>query len=303
MTADDLGPELYRVAFRGDGYVGSYRYQDGDATYLNPGTPVYAVKGYVPEFRLATLEEGRVTLFEADTNPLATAGEDLLGIRGKVTAVRIFSTDYARTVLGTIDEESQVERFVELVLQSPVDQEHRDHEGLRYFLGFRLADGTSVVRSFWLESGELWRGIMTDPIVASIASSSLPNDHEMEVQTPITAKSPSPTGTPTPMPMPTPERDRPEGPPQGPGAEIGIGYPYTLYVHCGVRDARFDGRLWMADPMLSDGSGNPPLDWTAEDSDGIMELIENDLAVFTAESGRIIEFTPWPPDVELSPCF
>ena len=122
MTADDLGPELYRVAFRGDGYVGSYRYQDGDATYLNPGTPVYAVKGYVPEFRLATLEEGRVTLFEADTNPLATTGEDLLGIRGKVTAVRILSTDYARTVLGTIDEESQVERFVELVLQPPVDQ-------------------------------------------------------------------------------------------------------------------------------------------------------------------------------------
>ena len=166
MTADDLGPELYRVAFRGDGYVGSYRYQDGDATYLNPGTPVYAVKGYVPEFCLATLEEGTVTLFEADTNPLATTGEDLLGIRGKVTAVRILSTDYARTVLGTIDEESQVERFVELVLQSPVDQEHRDHEGLHYFLGFRLADGTSVVRSFWLESGELWRGIMPDPIVA-----------------------------------------------------------------------------------------------------------------------------------------
>ena len=303
MTADDLGPELYRVAFRRVGYAGSYRYLDGDATYLNPGTPVYAVKGYVPEFRLATLEEGRVTLFEADTNPLATTGEDLLDIRGKVTAVRILSTDYARTVLGTIDEESQVERFVELVLQSPVDQEHRDHEGLLYFLDFRLADGTSVVRSFWLESGELWRGIMTDPIVASIALSSLPNDHEMEVQTPITAKSPSPTGTPTPMPMPTPERDRPEGPPQGPGAEIGIGYPYTLYVHCGVRDARFDGRLWMADPMLSDGSGNPPLDWTAEDSDGIMELIEDDLAVFTAESGRIIEFTPWPSDVELSPCF
>ena len=128
-------------------------------------------------------------------------------------------------MLGTLDEESQVERFVETVLQSPVDQGRRDHEGQRYFLGIRLADGTSVVRSFWLESGELWRGIMTDPIVAYIASSSLPNDHEMEVQIPITAKSPSPTGTPTPMPMPTPERDRPEGPPQGPGAEIGIGYP------------------------------------------------------------------------------
>ena len=46
-----LGPELYRVAFRGDGYAGAFRrYQDGDATYLNPATPVYAVRGYSPNF-------------------------------------------------------------------------------------------------------------------------------------------------------------------------------------------------------------------------------------------------------------
>ena len=177
LTVEDLGPELYRIAFKGDGYVGiNYRYQDGDATYMNPGTPVYAVKGYAPEFRLATLEENRVTLFEADTNPLAKTGEDLLDIRGKVTAVHILSENDTEIVFGTMDEESQVQRFVEMVLQSPVDQEHRDNEGPRYFLGFRLADGTSVVRSFWPESGELWRGIMTDPIVASMVSSALPSE-------------------------------------------------------------------------------------------------------------------------------
>ena len=45
LTAEDLGPEIYRVAFRGAGYAGpNYRIQDGDATFLNPGTQVYAVK-------------------------------------------------------------------------------------------------------------------------------------------------------------------------------------------------------------------------------------------------------------------
>ena len=176
LTTDDLGPALYRVAFRRVGYVGSYRYQDGDATYLNPGTPVYAVKGHVPEFRLATLEEGRVTLFEADTNPLATTGEDLLDIRGKVTAIDILSEEDAKTVLGTIDGERPVERFAELVLESPVDQEWWDHDGPRYFIGFRLDDGTSVVRSFWLESGELSRGIITDPIVTLFVWITLPED-------------------------------------------------------------------------------------------------------------------------------
>ena len=58
----------------------------------------------------------------------------------------------------------------------------------------------------------------------------------------------------------------------------------------------------MADPMLSDGSGNPPMDWAPADSVGVMELVNNELAVFTADSGRIIEFKPWPSDVEWRPC-
>ena len=174
LTVEDLGREFYRIAFRGDGYVGGhYRYQDGDSTYLDPGTPVYAVKGYVPEFRLATLEEGEVRLFEADTNPLARTGEDLLDIRGKVTAIDILSEEDSAIVLGTIDEEGSVNRFVEAVLESPVDQGSRNHEEERYFLGFRLADGTSVVRSFWLESRDLWRGIMTDAVVAAFVRSAL----------------------------------------------------------------------------------------------------------------------------------
>ena len=176
LTIEDLGSEIYRVAFRIEGYSGSH--QDGDATYLNPGTPIYAVKGYSPEFRLAALEDGTPRLFEADTHPEAESVEALLDIRGKVTSMDVLSTENSIKVLGTkvengedvvlgkIEEERAVKRFVELLLESPIDQGRRDHEGPRYFLYFRLADGTSVVRAFWLESGELSRGVMTDPIVA-----------------------------------------------------------------------------------------------------------------------------------------
>ena len=128
LEEEDPGPELYRIAFRGGGYVGPYYlYQDGDATYLNPGTQVYAVKGYSPGFRLGRSEDGRATLYEADTNPLARTGEDLLDIRGKIKSIDILSEEDARTVLGTIDEEQTVERFVDIVLGSPVDQENRVH--------------------------------------------------------------------------------------------------------------------------------------------------------------------------------
>ena len=178
LAVEDLGPELYRVAFRGSGYAGPYyRYQDGDSTHLNPGTQVFEVKGYSPKFRLGTLEEGRPTLYEADTNPSAKTGGDLLDIRGKVTAIDILNDDHPMTVAGTIDDEQAVEGFVETVLEAPVNQSSRDHDGLRYFLGFRLADGTSVVRSFWLETGELSRGIMTDPVVTLSMWWKIPNEH------------------------------------------------------------------------------------------------------------------------------
>ena len=178
LTAEDLGPELYRVAFRTSGYTGaSYHARDGDSTHLDPGTPVHAVKGYSPEFRLGTLEQDGPGLYEADTNPSAKTGEDLLDIRGRVTAIDILNDDRDLTVLATIEEETTIQRFVETMLGAPVDQLNRDHDGPRYFLGIRLADGTAVVRAFWLNTGELSRGIMGGPEVASIVSGALPADH------------------------------------------------------------------------------------------------------------------------------
>ena len=190
LTTEHLGPELFRVAFRGDGYAGSgYRYQDGDATFLNPGTPVYTVKGYSPKFRLATLEQGRPTLYEADTNPLAKTGEDLLDIRGKVTAIDIAEDNDENTLLATIDDRPTIARCVDKVLEAPVNQNSRDRRGPRYFLRFRLADGTSVVRVFRPETGELSRGIMADPEAASIVADAVQtNQGQEDLLTPAEAK-------------------------------------------------------------------------------------------------------------------
>ena len=163
-------------------------------------------------------------------------------------------------------------------------------------IGYQMQDGDAV----GLRPGTAIHSVIGyDP---SQRLAALVNGKALLYERPGPADTPFPRATPTPMPMPTVERDRAEEPPQGPGVEIGTGYPYTLYVHCGIRDARFDGRLWMADPMLSDGSGNPPLDWTPDDSVGIMKLVRDDLAVFTARSGRIVGFKPWPLDVEWRPC-
>jgi hypothetical protein len=43
--------------------------QDGDAAYLEAGSPLYQVLGYRPSFPLAARQDGRLVIFEADTNP------------------------------------------------------------------------------------------------------------------------------------------------------------------------------------------------------------------------------------------
>ncbi|MBI2918660.1 MAG: hypothetical protein HYY01_11820 [Chloroflexi bacterium] len=162
LPENNLGPELYRVAFRLEGKAGfGYRSQDGDAAFLELGTPIHGVKGYAAQFRLAAIVDGKVRVFEAGTNPAARAGADLLDIRGKVRSIGINSPQDRRTELASIGDPGLLEQMVEMVLTSPVDQTFRGSNGERYFIAFHLEDGTEATRSFWVGSGELARGIMT----------------------------------------------------------------------------------------------------------------------------------------------
>lgn len=162
LRDSDLGREFARTTFKLDGNVNdpSYRTRDGDAAFLEPGTAVYALRSYSTTFRLAARSRGSVVLYEADTNPGARRGRDLLDLEGKVTYIGVNSETDGAAELGAIRERVLVERLTHYVLDAPVDQDRRDQDGERYFAAFHLADGTAVTRSFWLRSGELHRGIM-----------------------------------------------------------------------------------------------------------------------------------------------
>ena len=112
-------------------------------------------------------------MFEADTSPGARTGADLLDIRGKVRSISINSRENGITELASIEDPGMVESLVKIVLTAPFDQGQRDHDGQRYFIAFHMEDGTEVRRAFWLGSGELHRGIMTDPLFRDSVSQAL----------------------------------------------------------------------------------------------------------------------------------
>lgn len=174
----DLGPEQFRVKqmLSGASKGPDYRISDGDAAFVPAGEPVYAVKGYAPTFRLAARREGRLVLYEADSNPAAKAGRDLLDIESKVVGIALVSGKDSVTILGRITERSRIDDLVRLVLSSPVDQNPPqpsspprtplpmpttaiEAPNYGFYVAFQLTDGSATQRAYDVANGVLHRGI------------------------------------------------------------------------------------------------------------------------------------------------
>lgn len=152
----------------------AYHLKNGDAAILEAGTPMFAVGEYRTTFRIAVTASGRTVIYEADTNPAARSGADLMDLRGLIDYIGVQGSD-GRSELAAIHDAAVISRLVELVLQAPVDQSvGRPQAGTQYFLAFHFRDGTQSLRAYWPSTGELSRGILTRPEFASTILSFLP---------------------------------------------------------------------------------------------------------------------------------
>jgi len=135
--------------------------QDGDAAYLDAGSPLYRVRGYRPTFRLAARQDGRLVVFEADTNPRARVGRDLLDLQGKVRRISINSRADGTTELGVITDPEQVAGMIGMLLAGPVDQRIQPTAAQPVrLLAFHLLDGTATVRAYDPADRRVQRGIL-----------------------------------------------------------------------------------------------------------------------------------------------
>jgi hypothetical protein len=67
LQESDLGPIYAHVKFKVSGNVcdPSYRVKDGDAAFLDPGTPIYEVNGQSPAVELAARFGGQIVVYSA----------------------------------------------------------------------------------------------------------------------------------------------------------------------------------------------------------------------------------------------
>lgn len=66
--------------------------------------------------------------------------------------------------------------------------------------------------------------------------------------------------------------------------------PFSLYTHCGVREARIGNTFYAADHPLDDGQGNPPPGWGNPYQKGRITLPTPSTAVFRDGLGHVVRF-------------
>lgn len=162
LEKDKVGKVIGKVEFNVANNIDNPKYEvkNGDAAFLEKGTKIYKLMDYSTNFRVAVYTNNEWIIYQADSNPNAKMGEDLLDINNKVTRIGINSETDGKTELASINDKATINRLVELVLNAKVNQNNDNYNGERYFIKFYLEDGSYVNRSYWIESGELSRGIM-----------------------------------------------------------------------------------------------------------------------------------------------
>ena len=164
LTRDDLGGEFAAVAcsIGEDNRTCSYGL-DGGAAFLPAGTRLYAVRGYATEFRLAAVWRDRIYLYQAWRNPRARVGGALFDIAGRVRAIEVWRGEpiaEASSAPTRIAAGDDLDALVGMIVRAETRRPAPHAAGeSRYWLTFWLADGTTLGRAYFPESGELMGGV------------------------------------------------------------------------------------------------------------------------------------------------
>jgi len=166
LTRADLGVEFGTVgcSLGEDSRACSYGV-DAGAAFMPAGTRMYAVRGYATEFRLAAAWRDRLFLYQAWRNPRARVGRDLFDIAGRVRAIDVQRRDgppapRPAPVASARDVEVLIEMMLRGSMRRPTPHAAGEPE---YWLTIWLADGTTLGRPYYADTGELMGGLAVPP--------------------------------------------------------------------------------------------------------------------------------------------
>jgi hypothetical protein len=181
LTRADLGAEFATVgcSIGEDSRTCSYGV-DAGAAFLPAGTRMYAVRGYATDFRLAAAWRDHLFLYQAWRNPRARVGGDLFDVAGRVRAIDVRRrgprSPREATSPAPIAVPRDVEALAQMILRGTVRRPTPHASGEpEYWLTIWLADGTTLGRPYFGDTGELMGGLAVPPEFRAILDRYLPD--------------------------------------------------------------------------------------------------------------------------------
>lgn len=155
IDIDRLGSQISEVKFKISDNVNNPNYvvKNGDAAYLEKGTPIYNIKGYKSSFRIAIKSANEIIVYQVFDNPSAKIGSDIVDIFNKVDYIEINNETYDEEI-AAITDANKINEIVDMVLTAPVNLLTSRQTGKQYLISFHLKDGSEFKGSYWLESGQ-----------------------------------------------------------------------------------------------------------------------------------------------------
>ena len=139
-----------------------YDFRDGEATFLEPGSPIHMLKGVDPRFRVVAFDDGVPAVYQHRRFDDAETGADLLPFAAEsVTGIAFVSPMDGTTEIGRINDREKVPEMVHALQAAPVDRAAaRDlPDGPRVFVRLEMQGQPPVTLVVLSEEGLTGEGL------------------------------------------------------------------------------------------------------------------------------------------------
>lgn len=174
-TSIEKGKELGKVTYKMAGNACSnHKMKNGDAAFIEVGTPIYEIKGYPADLVVAV--DDRV--FVADSNSKAKTAGELLPMEKVVKNIYIESTEDGNR-LHTFSQAS-IDKFLSAWGELKIEDNHSifnksKMDGQRIFVEVELKNGVSFRQVYWSDSNSFHNGIIGNKEIEEVIHYELSN--------------------------------------------------------------------------------------------------------------------------------